>query len=364
MKINRVAIVRVVFFLLIVFISFCSVHKELQNDTFYMIKLGDYIVRHGIDMKDHWVWVYNLSYTYPHWLYDVFIYFIFNFFGFLGVYLSALISYIVLLIVFYYVNYSLNKREFLSMFSTLVLSLTLSFVATARAQVFSYIIFLFEIYYMFNLISNGKKINIVMLCFLSLLLANIHATVWLFFFILFLPFFGEQFIYYLKNKYKFKGNSKLIIGKINYFRYLLISFILSFIMGLFTPSRICYSYVFRIMLGDSQKYILEHQPLIVIMNPMFIGILLLLLIVLIFSKTKIKTHELFMFCGLVFMSLLSFRHIVFFYLIGSLFVSIIVMRYFVEKKDNTLDLLFNLLVKKWYLCLCVLAIVIPIGIFN
>lgn len=50
----------------------------LQNDTFYTVKIGEHILQNGIDMQDPFSWHENLSYTYPHWLYDTIIYIIYN----------------------------------------------------------------------------------------------------------------------------------------------------------------------------------------------------------------------------------------------------------------------------------------------
>ena len=38
----------------------------LQNDTFYTIKIGEHIVKNGIDMQDPFSWHQELAYTYPH----------------------------------------------------------------------------------------------------------------------------------------------------------------------------------------------------------------------------------------------------------------------------------------------------------
>ena len=46
--------------------------KEFQNDTFYIIKLGNDILEHGINLIDYHCWVADLQYTYPHFLYDIF----------------------------------------------------------------------------------------------------------------------------------------------------------------------------------------------------------------------------------------------------------------------------------------------------
>ena len=49
------------------------IRKTFQNDTFYTIKIGELILDNGIDMMDHFSFHENMAYTYPHWLYYVFI---------------------------------------------------------------------------------------------------------------------------------------------------------------------------------------------------------------------------------------------------------------------------------------------------
>ena len=56
--------------------------KSLQNDTFYTIKIGEYISQNGISdlTQDTFSW-HELPYTYPHWLYDLGMYFIYHLAG-------------------------------------------------------------------------------------------------------------------------------------------------------------------------------------------------------------------------------------------------------------------------------------------
>lgn len=63
---------------------FCAaiVPKTFQNDTYYTIKIGEYILENGITMKDPFSWHENLDYTFPHWAYDVATYLIYNIGGF------------------------------------------------------------------------------------------------------------------------------------------------------------------------------------------------------------------------------------------------------------------------------------------
>lgn len=67
--------------LLITVFSISIVPKSFQNDTFYTIKIGEYILENGITMKDPFSW-HDLDYTYPHWAYDVATFLVYRIGGF------------------------------------------------------------------------------------------------------------------------------------------------------------------------------------------------------------------------------------------------------------------------------------------
>ena len=321
--------------------------KPLQNDTFYMIKLGEDISKNGIDLVDHYSWVAALSYTYPHWLYDIFIYWVYNNFNYLGVYISNMILFIVLVSSIYIINLKTNRNELMASIISIVSIPCLVGFVTARAQLITGILFLWQVYFIEKLIGSGKKSYVLVLALISLLVANLHATIWLFYFILYLPFIGEHLVYKILQlrKKKAEKSSKLIIEEVKNFKLLVLSAVIGFFMGFLSPSKICFTYIFRVMMGNSQNYILEHAPMVLISNIPFLIFILLVLVVLIFSNTKIKLKELFMIGGLIFMSLSSGRHSFFFYIIGLLYISILCSRYLIEKNDITLEVLTNLFVK-------------------
>lgn len=72
--------------ILILIESFLILKKEFQNDTFYSIKVGEYLVKNGIfSLKtDVFSWHDGLSYCNPHWLNDILIYFSYDVRKFLG----------------------------------------------------------------------------------------------------------------------------------------------------------------------------------------------------------------------------------------------------------------------------------------
>lgn len=344
----------------------CTI-KSFQNDTFYVLKLGEYITSHGIDLMDHYCWIASLSYTYPHWLYDVVMYFIYAGFGYTGIYVSTIVLFIILVLTIYVVHLKMHHNEFLALIIS-IFSISWLFVfATARAQLVTIILFVLEVFFIERLIQTGKTRYVFLLGLISLVVANVHATIWLFYFILYLPFLGEHVIYRLtrleiiQKLFPLKEDGKIMVERGGHIKKLLLSLVLSFMMGLFTPSKICYTYIFRVMLGNSQEYIREHASLVVIDQPVFLVLGFVGLLILIFTKTKIRLKELFMISGLLFMSLVSQRHLIFFYTIGLLYLSVLACRCLENRKDKTLDILGMLLVRnKIIYGLCIMAV----GVFS
>ena len=133
--------------ILIILFAISISPKTLQNDTFYTIKIGELIVKNkNIDMLEHFSWHSNLKYTYPHWLYDVIIYLIYNIGGMFGIYISTCIFAAILGIVFFIINVKINKNQILSFFMTILALYMLKPFIAARAQLVTYILFILQIY--------------------------------------------------------------------------------------------------------------------------------------------------------------------------------------------------------------------------
>lgn len=315
----------VVSILIIIAICIAYTPRSFQNDTFYTIKIGKLVMKNGIDMKDHFSW-HNLSYTYPHWLYDVIIYKVYDLYNFSGLYVFTILCFIVIGISFYLINLRLNKSYFMSLLFSILGVIMLANYASARAQLFTYFLFLLEVYFIERLLSSSNKRYATWLFVICILIANMHAAVWPFYFILMLPFVAEAFIYKISNKFKWDGiknlfYDKVIVKKEDNIKMLLIVFGISLFLGLLTP--ICftpYTYFIKTLQGDTMKFIEEHKPLVLVENAFVWGYLLILLIPLIFMKVKIRLRDLFMICGLVLMAFLSSRHVSLLAVIGTIYL--------------------------------------------
>lgn len=300
------------------------VRKSLQNDTFYTIKIGELILNNGIDMMDHFSFHAGLAYSYPHWLYDVLIFIIYKGFGLMGMYVSSIIFLMILLLIVFKTNNFVCESKLVAAFATFICTLAISGFVTARAQLISFILFALQIFFMESFLKKGKKKYLGGLLLISLALCNIHVAVWPFYFILYLPYLVEYLVALVCEKIKLHDNKlekflkkKIVLEKNDNVKLLFVVMIISLLTGLMTPiGDTPYTYLIKTMMGNSQKYIQEHQMLTWINSPFTIIIAGETLFLAIISKIKLR--DLFMICGLVLMSVFSIRHMSLLALIGTI----------------------------------------------
>ena len=362
----------IVAIILIAIFCICITPVTFQNDTFYTIKIGEYIKNNGIDMMDHFSWHENLSYTYPHWLYDLCTFLVYSMAGFRGIYVLTCILSAILGISIFLVNSKLTKSKSISFLVTIGALYVLQDYIAARAQLVTFILFIWELFFIEKFIENRKIGYGIGLIIISILIANLHVAVWPFFFVLFLPYIAEyliavvsDFIIYkkaktfmLKRKIKNANKKKLDLEKIekikselnelenrvskikikreeenrnpykiifrkkNNVKFLIIIMIICALTGLLTPiGDTPYTYLYKTMQGNTTKNISEHLPMTLINNTNAMCILIMFLAILIFTKTKIKLSDLFMILGLSYLMLSTRRQLSMLGLIGSVILT-------------------------------------------
>ncbi len=345
-RLNVLAII-----LIIIFSALIS-PRTLQNDTYYTIKIGEYIEQNGVTMEEPFAWHENLEYTFPHWAYDVMIYKIFTICGMDGIYISTIVFAAVLGITMYYVNVKLNKnRGFSLILSVLTVYLMKSYIA-ARAQLVTFILFLLTIYFIEKFLVNKKLRYVIGLIIIPILIANLHTATFYFYFVLYLPYIAEYVFYLLarydiyfvnhkikkltkKNKYNneeinkkienlkeksvklstMRENRKQKVYKVTVeyrpnTKYLIMIMLICLLTGLLTPlGETPYTYLIKTKQGISMNNISEHLPLVLIENLDMICMLIFVLGILTFTDTKIRLCDLFMLGGLVYLAFSSRRQV-------------------------------------------------------
>ncbi len=331
--------------------------KTLQNDTFYTIKIGEYIYNNGIGdlTQDLYSW-HELPYTYPHWLYDLMVFVIYNSFGHLGIYLSTIIFTAILGISVYALGNLKSKNRVVSLaISVLSVYLMRDFIA-ARAQLVTFILFVWAVICIEQLLNTEKKRYALFLVLIPLLITNLHCAVFPFYFILFLPYIGEYFLLVLEDwdldmrmyrrlykvrkrisrKEDTKNNCQTKVEKItaaleerkvkraalrknpykiraskNHVVLLLIAVMaVAALTGFLNPAGDgAYTYLVKTLQGNTTDSINEHLPLTLSEAGEFAIALITFLLILVFTDTKINLHDLLMLGGITFLAFNSRRQI-------------------------------------------------------
>lgn len=349
--------------ILIAIFCFAISPVTLQNDTFYTIKIGEHILQNGIDMKDPFSWHENLQYTYPHWLYDVVIYLVYSIGGQVGIYISTIVLSIALGLTMYLVNTKLTKNNLTSFVLTIGAMYLLRNYIAARAQLATFILFILTVYFIEMFLETKKKRYVVGLIIIPIIIANVHLAVFPFYFVLYLPYIAEYMIYILshteiivvnakidrlnkkilkttnedeiqkikdeinrleqKNEKTIKKKEKIdanpykikIRGNDNV-KALIIIMIICLFTGFLTPlGTTPYTYLIKTMQGTTTHNISEHLPLTLVNNLEFMCALVLFIVILTFTDTKIRLSDLFMLGGLIFLTFYTRRQFSMFTLI-------------------------------------------------
>ena len=362
---------------------FAITPKTLQNDTYYTVKIGEYIFQNGISnlTEDLYSW-HDLPYTYPHWLYDLGTYIVFKAFSWNGIYVLTIILSIILGLSIFYISSKLSKNQVVAFFVSFGAMYILKPFVAARAQLLTFVLFAWTVYFIERFLETHKIRYGVGLVLIPLIIANVHCAVFPFYFVLYLPYIGEYIIAVLvdldldkrfaigaltvcdicveklswKKKIKEKIEKqksdikirkekrlknrehpyKIKIQK-NHFVIVLIGVaVLAFTTGLINPAGTgAYTYFLKTMEGNTTSSINEHLPLTLIDNTEFTVAIVVFLAILIFTDTKIKLSDLFMLAGLTYLSFKMRRQVSMFAIFCG-FILVKMISAFLDKYDKNL----------------------------
>ena len=255
----------------------------------------------------------------------------------------------------YLTNVKLTKNKLTSFVLTIGAMFLLKNYIAARAQLVTFILFVFTVYNIEMFLESKKKRYAIGLIIIPIIIANVHVAVFPFYFIIYLPYIGEYVMYLLSN-YEYitkekklvrfnkkinkledenekteirnkikqieernrvllerrkkidKNAYKLKIVKNDNIKALIIIMLICLLSGLFTPlGTTPYTYLIKTMQGNTTQNISEHLPLTLINDLNLMCVLILFLVILIFTDTKIRLCDLFMLGGLIFLTFYSRR---------------------------------------------------------
>ena len=209
--------------LIIPFVFFCIENRSADNDIWFIMTNGRYVLNHGIPHIDPFTIHEGLHYVMQQWLSSVIFYGVYAKLGGYGLLTFTLIYSCLVAFIYYRLCYSVSKNKILSVIITVVVFIISRKYFVFRPQIFTYTVFLLELICMEKYIKTGNWKRLIWMPILSLLLINMHASMWLLQFVFMLPV--------LCNCIKIKG---ITIDKIK-IKPLLLTMVVMLLVGFINP---------------------------------------------------------------------------------------------------------------------------------
>lgn len=282
-------------------------------------------------------------------------YLLYSSFGFKGIYILTLIISSLISIVVFSTLLKEKNGLILSFIMSLISIYLSSGVFAARNQIFSFLIFVLEIFSLYGLLEVGKKRYFFVLLILAFLLVNFHDTVYPLFFVMMMPYLGEVI---LKKIFKLENSDKFEYSNLSNIKYLIILILLAIVVGFFTPIfGTAYTNLVNCMNGVSTNFISELQPVNLIQSLPLTIMTFLIISILIFTKTKVKIKDLLFVIGFIIFSLMAVRNLFFLYLIGIISFTNIISSFintYIDEENQILKKLENSIVFFTLFCIFIL----------
>ena len=329
------------------FVNLCIANKNPTNDIWFLLNNGRYVLHHWIPYVDPFTIHEGLNYVMQQWLTSVIFYGIYAKLGGFGLLSFTLIYSCLIMFLYYRLCYFVSKNKLMSVIVTCIVFVICRKYFVFRPQLFTYTVFLLELLCMEKYIKSGDYKKLIWMPFLSLLLINMHASMWLLQFVFMLPV--------LCNCIKIKG---ITVDKIK-FKPLLITMIIMLLVGFINP----YGYKAITFVFDSYN-IPEINELVTEMMPitleertgklMILSLLGMVVLCNYFRKNKLDIRHILFLIGT---ALLGFMHdkcvVLFMFYAGYVAVFLLQSFSFKEIKNKYLLSLYKGVVISSAVCLLI-----------
>ena len=290
-------------------IIFCLLlTTQFDNDLWYLLSEGRYIVQNGIYNIDPLSMHEGLSVVVQNWASASLLWILYSCLGQFGILSFILITnFFICLLIYKICSLISEKNYLLSLIIMFCADVTLlSHFVVSRPQMISFIILLGVIYVLELYIKTEKSKYLIWLPILSFLEVNLHASLWWMIFLFTLPYVIDSFKSSLLKTQGFKKKPlfiaiaiALLVGLLNPYGYKAITFIFSSY-----GDQYMHLYINELLPFTFNKQLSKH---------MFMLMLAIGLIYAFFRDGKIRVRYLCLFSGtllLGFMSVKGFSHFI------------------------------------------------------
>lgn len=180
--------------LALMFLPCLVVGLELDNDIWFLLNSGRYVLSYGIPTIEPFTLHQGFSFLMQQWLSATIFWSIYSKLGAAGVLALLFLVYAAIVFVVYRLTRLLSEDNLFATFlATLFTSAALKPVMLSRPMIFTMLILLCELYTVERFIRSGKWGFLIPLPILSVLQINLHAAMWPMQFIILLPYMIDSF---------------------------------------------------------------------------------------------------------------------------------------------------------------------------
>ena len=138
--------------ILVIFFSISGVSKMFENDTYFAIAVGNKILDEGFYTEEDFSFVEGLKYQNVRWVFDIIMANIYNTFNYLGIYIFVMLGTAIIGISIFYILIKQKVPVIISLLITITTIHCAHDVFAPRAQILSFLIFIWEYYFIEQLL--------------------------------------------------------------------------------------------------------------------------------------------------------------------------------------------------------------------
>ena len=178
-------------FLLFMPILLFFVTFKIDNDFWFLISTGKTILNKGFITIEPFTIHEGLVFLPQQWLTDIIFYLLYSKLGIYGIFFFLMFINIIVIFIMYKLCLLItNNKIKLSLLITIITDFLLEIlVFTTRPQVFDILFLLLELYLLELYIKKKKNKYLIGLPIISLLMINLHASIWPMIFVILFPYY-------------------------------------------------------------------------------------------------------------------------------------------------------------------------------
>lgn len=300
-----------VLMLLSVFIGAVLIKTEIDADMYFLLPTGKYILENGFPVKDFLSMHSSMDIIVQQWLSDIIFYGIYKILGEAGLIALVFICFAAYSVLIFKLCRLISSNFFISVIAVFISNFYVAnlFMQT-RPQIFTYIIIICELLALEYYIKTKKAAYLAVLPVLSVLLVNLHCSMWLMLLVFMLPYIAQAIPIKI-GKIKQEPCCKLWA--------LLITAAAVVLCGLINPYGIKAELYLFSSYGneDINSLIGEMQPtnlteLYGVIFFAFVGLIVILCIA--YKKGSFQTHHALLILGTLVLALSSYKGMVYFFI--------------------------------------------------